>query len=106
MNKIEINGLIPEIEYKRARVKADAIDIALLVIVIISLLVLSKFIKENDQLLKDMAITEGYYNELLSNYDNLKFDYEALTVKYNELDSDYEYAVNYIRAKEKFFGEE
>lgn len=46
----EIKSMIPEIEYKRARIKADVIDIALIIGIIISLLFTYKLTVENEQL--------------------------------------------------------
>lgn len=88
MNKIEIKAMIPEMEYKRARVKMDLIDLGCLGLLIISLLVTGKEIKVNDELLKQVDDRTSQYNTANSQLDQLNQKYEELEIQYNELLND------------------
>lgn len=97
MNKIEIKAMIPEMEYKRARVKMDLIDLGCLGLLIISLLVTGKEIKVNDELLKQV-------DDRTSQYNTEHYEHELLKEKYDQLQKDHDYAIETIRTYDRVSG--
>ena len=82
--------------------KIDAVDLALIVLIIIGLIVISSLVKDNKELLVEINYTEGLYNEINSSYDNLKMDYEGLQKEYQGLSEEYEHVIERERSLQKF----
>lgn len=82
--------------------KIDIIDLALLILLMLGLIIISKLMKDNQDLLVEVNYTEGIYNEINSSYDNLKMDYEGLQKEYQELSEEYEHVIERERSLQKF----
>lgn len=84
---MEIKGLIPEFEYKRARIKADVIDWICIAIGIACLFIVYRLVVENDQLLKQSDEWCAKYNLVSSELEQKNIEYNTLFESYQDLDS-------------------
>ncbi len=80
--------------------KLDVIDVLLTVLLAIAAVASIYFVNQNDELLKQLDVAMGNYNEV-------NYQYELLKKSYDDLKDDYEYAIDIIRTSDKYdFSEE